>query len=248
MFIVIENTITLEIVMVDLIKVQRLSLTGVHHKLMVVEAVSIRKNDDIVQPIWKHIEVHKRTDSVLRTLLNISVVFGMSAGAFTNYALTSYNIKYTFKEAKEIRDKYFGFFKDIAKYHDWIWRNYKKSGFILETALGRRMKPKLGTDAINLPVQGTGAETTKLGVIELVKADPEALKYIFSVVHDSIAMRVPAKDVLYWADTLEKAMLRGWEDICQTDLMYYKDIPIQADVDMIDLDGNFKEIKDGRIL
>jgi len=181
-------------------------------------------------------------------LTNFGFVFGMSAGAFTNYALTSYNIKYTFKEAKDIRDKYFGFFKDIARYHDWIWRNYKKPGFILETALGRRMKPKLGTDAINLPVQGTGAETTKLGVIELVKADPKALKYIFSVVHDSIAMRVPAKDVLYWADTLEKAMLRGWADICQTDLMYYKDIPIQADVDMIDLDGNFKEIKDGKIL
>lgn len=165
-------------------------------------------------------------------LCNFGFVFGMSAGAFVDYALTSYGIKYSFDEAKKLRSKYFGMYKDIARYHNTIWRDYKKPSFIVETALGRRMKPRLGTDAINLPVQGTGAETTKLGVIELVRADPKSLDYIFSVVHDAIYLRVPRGEVDYWSKLLEESMLKGWKDISQCDLMTYKDIPIMADVEV----------------
>ena len=166
-------------------------------------------------------------------LTNFGFVFGMSAVAFVNYAMTSYGLRYTIEEAKKLRGKYFGMYKDIARYHNWIWNNYKKSGFVVETALGRRMKPKLGTDAINLPVQGTGAETTKLGLAELVKRDNEALKYIFSVVHDAIYLRVPREEVDYWSKVLEESMLEGWKQISQRPLMKFNDIPIMADVEVI---------------
>ena len=53
------------------------------------------------------------------------------------------------------------------------------------------------------------------------------------MVHDAIYLRVPKKDVEYWSEQLESAMLTGWEQICEYPLMHYKDIPIMADVEVI---------------
>ena len=88
------------------------------------------------------------------------------------------------------------------------------------------MKPKLGTDGINIPVQGSEAETTKLAVHYLIKEYPEAIHLIFNVVHDAIYLRVPLGTEEMWDMRLEKAMLKGWEEISKTSLFKYKDIPM----------------------
>lgn len=214
-------------------KVQRLSLTGVHHKLMVMEAVSTIFRDDIVQPNKKLLEVHKRTGIGLRPILNISVVFGMSANTFIPYAFTNYNMRYTKDEADEVRASYFRKYPDVGKHHKWVWDNYKKPSFIVETALGRRVKPKLGTDGINTPVQGSGAETTKLAIHYLVKDyGEEVLQYIYNTVHDAIYLRVPKGTTKKWGEALEKSMLKAWDEIGKTDLFHYKDIPMIAEVEI----------------
>ncbi len=219
--------------MVDLIKVQRLSREGVHSKLMAMEAVSTCKSDDIVHSIWKHIAVHKRTGQILRIWSNIKVVFGMSASTFVGYAYSSYGISYTEEEAKTIRDKYFRLYPTITRYHNEVWKNYKKPTYFVYTALGRKVKPNLGTDGINIPVQGSGAETTKLAVHYLVKDyGVEVLNYIYNVVHDSIAMRIPAGKEDEWSVALETSMVKAWKEISKTKLFHFKDIPIIADVEI----------------
>jgi len=229
----IDYITTKEVIMVSLFKVQRLSRKGVHHKLMVMEAVSNLMIDDIVQPAWKHAEVHKRTGNVLRTLLNISVVFGMSADKFMIYAKTSYGISYTPEQARALRDKYFKLYPQIAKYHKNVWRHYKDRGYVVKTALGKVIKPRMGTDAINIPVQGTGAECTKLSVHYLVKDYPQypMLKYIYNCVHDAVYLRVPKGMEEELGDALNKSMVKAWVEISKTSLFNFKDIPIMADVE-----------------
>ena len=198
-----------------------------------MEAVSTLMSDDIVQPIWKHIEVHERTGRGLRPLLNVSVIFGMSAASFIPYAFTSYGIKYTKQQAEDVRSMYFRLYPEAMKLHNHVWNNYKKPKFVVHTALGRAIKPKLGTDGINGPVQGTGAETTKLAIHYLVKDyGIECLQYIYNVVHDAIYMRVPVGTEDKWGEALETSMLKGWIEICKTDAFVYKDIPMQAEVDI----------------
>ncbi len=173
-------------------------------------------------------------DRIKAKAVNFGFVFGMSANTFIPYARTSYGLIYTKSEAESVRRSYFNKYRDIAIHHKWIWNHYKDKGFLVYTAMGRPIKPRLGTDAINGPVQGTGAETTKLAVMKLVEKDPEALKYIYNVVHDSIYMRVPRGREKYWSPILEESMLEAWQEMCTLDAFKYKDIPMIAEVEVND--------------
>lgn len=181
---------------------------------------------------------HKdRTDA---KAVNFGYVFGMSAATYQNYAFVSYGVKVTLEEAEKLRNAYFTKYPNFKRYHNRVWENYKKPSFFYSTALGRRVKPKLGTDGINGPVQGSGAETTKLAVHFLIKADCErlgldsttewhkcdAIKYIYNVVHDAIYLRVPKKDKSVWVERLQSAMHRGWTEISKSSLFAFKDIPM----------------------
>lgn len=157
---------------------------------------------------------------------NFGFVFGMSAKTYQQYAFVSYGISITLDEAVKLRTAYFTKYPKFKAYHEKVWNDYKKPSFYYETALGRRVKPKLGTDGINGPVQGSGAETTKLAVHYLVKEYPEALKLIFNVVHDAIYMRVAKEEEKLWEDRLAKAMVKGWEELLKSNICVYKDIPM----------------------
>jgi len=185
---------------------------------------------DIVWPIWKHIAAGKAAGLELRPNLNTSDIFGMSAKSFIDYAFNNYGVKINLEKSTEMRDAFFELYPEAKKQHDYVWKNYKKPTFYVETALGRRVKPRLGTDGINIPVQGTGAETTKLAVHYLIKEHPQAIKYIFNVVHDAIYLRVPKSEKSYWNTRLSEAMIKGWEELRKTKAFKFKDIEMEVDV------------------
>ena len=167
--------------------------------------------------------------------INFGFVFGMSAKSFIVYARTAFGVIYTEREAEAVRAKYFQMYKSIGKYHKNVWNNYKKSGFLVYTALGRPIKPKLGTDGINGPVQGSGADTMKLAVHYLVKDNPEypMLKWVYSVVHDACYMRVPrTEDYKHIGDLLNQAMLKAWDEMGKTKAFHFKDIPMIAEIEI----------------
>lgn len=162
--------------------------------------------------------------------INFGFVFGMSAKTFVDYAFLNYGSVFTHEEALDIRNKYFDMYKDIAKHHKFIWENYKKSGFYVHTALGWKVKPKLGTDGINIPVQGSGAECTKLAIHYFVKEKPSVLNYISNVVHDSILLEVPKDEAETWKSELEYYMLKAWTELSKSNAFKYKDIPMLVDI------------------
>jgi len=163
--------------------------------------------------------------------VSFGLIFGMSAASFMEYAFTTYGVIFTLEECKEIKRKYQERYPAITKYHNDCWFNYKNPGYFVTTALGRRAKPRLGTDAINIPTQGTIAETTKLAIHYMVKEDERILGYIYNVVHDQINARVPKTELLYWKELMVRNMQKAWTEICKTDLMYYKDIPMPVDAE-----------------
>ena len=166
------------------------------------------------------------TDRTLAKSINFGYVFGMSAERYTQYAYISYGIKVSPEKSQELKTLYFAKYPMFAKYHKNVWNHYKEEDYYYETALGRRVKPKMGTDGINGPVQGSGAETTKLAVHYLIKEYPDALNYIFNVVHDAIYLRVPKGTKDMWKKRLEEAMKKGWTEISKTPAFKYKDIPM----------------------
>lgn len=163
---------------------------------------------------------------------NFGFIYGMSATSFKSYAFLNYGLTLTLEEATQWRNKYFSRYKTIAKYHDMVWKNYKNASFLQYTALDKTVKPKLGTDAINAPVQGTGAECTKLAIHRLVKRDKNYLNYIVNVVHDSIKLEVPVELEEKSKRDLEECMLEAWDNISVTNLFKFKDIPMLVDIEV----------------
>lgn len=168
--------------------------------------------------------------------ISFGLIFGMSAPSFVEYAFTEYNVIFTQEEAAEIKRKYNTKYSSISNYHNMRWKDYKTKP--VSTPLGRRNMPRLGTDAINYATQGCIAETTKLSVHYLVKEFPDALKYLYNVVHDAIYLRVPKCSEQVWADRLAASMKKGWAEMCKTPMLYYKDIPMPVEVEFL---GQVKE-------
>jgi len=222
-------------------------------------AASIYRDANMYKALKNGYDLHKYTAAMIYNIdisnvqgrqrsnakvANFGFAFGLSAKTFIQYAFDLYNLKFTLEEAQELKNKWMLAYPAVAKYHKMCWNSMNKSNYVCETALGRRIAPKLGTDAINAPVQGTIAETMKLGIHYIVKENPEALKYIVNSVHDSLYMIVPEKDSLYWGELLARGMKKGWTEICKRPLMYYKDIPMPVDVaygkNMTDLSEDFE--------
>lgn len=164
--------------------------------------------------------------------VNFGYTFGMGIQTFIEMAFNDYGLVFTEEQAKAFRKKFFDTYPDIASYHNNIWNAMQKGGYIYSTALGRRTMPKLGTDAINGPVQGTGAECTKLAIHYMCKENPDTVKKIINVVHDSITLCVDntPEEITYWSELLKRCMVKGWTEISKTSLMYYKDIPMIVEV------------------
>lgn len=179
----------------------------------------------------KPLEQITKEDRQKGKAVSFGLIFGMSADSFQEYAFTNYGVIFTLEEAKAIKKKYQEHYPAIAKYHQMQWENYKDTSYYVTTALGRRAKPRLGTDAINIPTQGTIAETTKLAIHYMAKEDNRILKYIYNVVHDQINARVPKSALLYWKDLMVRNMKKAWTEICKTELMFYKDIPMPVDAE-----------------
>ncbi|RLE29599.1 MAG: hypothetical protein DRJ61_14235 [Acidobacteria bacterium] len=194
--------------------------------------------DGVIKSLGTEIDTGKYVtseDRVKAKAVNFGFCFGMSAPSFVNYAYTSYGVEYTQEGAVNVRNGYFKLYPEFKKHHSSIWNNYKDRGFTVQTALGRRVKPRLGTDGINIPVQGSGAETTKLAVHYLVIDNPgyNILGWIYNVVHDAIYMRVPRdEDYKHIGTLLEAAMLKAWVEIGKTPSFKFKDIPMIAEVEI----------------
>ena len=96
---------------------------------------------------------------------------------------------------------------------------------------------RLGTDAINFGTQGGIADVTKLAARYLCRDYPEAVNFVFNIVHDAVYLRVPKDNPEIWADRLAEAMIKAWKEYCKLPMMYYKDIPMPVEVEWIDISG-----------
>ena len=170
--------------------------------------------------------------------VNFGFTFGLSAKNFVEYAFDLFGLKYTLEQATEFRKQFFDAYPAFAEYHSKVFRAMAKGNYIAYTALGRPVSPKLGTDAINIPVQGSGGECTKLAVHFMVKEDIRSLQTIINVIHDAIYLKVKVDEKDYWADLLQRSMVKAWNEISKSSLFKYHDIPMPVEV------GIGKTIKD----
>ena len=163
--------------------------------------------------------------------VSFGFIFGMSAPAFVEYAYLNYGVKFTLREAQEIKKKYNTKYRQISAYHNYWWQHYKDTP--VTSPLGRRNMARLGTDAINYATQSGIAETTKIAIDLLVKrTNGECLNYIYNVVHDAIYLRVPNGKEREYSKLLVESMLDAWTELCKSPMLYFKDIPMGVEYEV----------------
>jgi len=208
-------------------------------------ACAVYGDANMYSALKQGIDIHKHTAALIydkpvsevegrersnAKVCNFGFLFGLSAATFVDYAFDLYALKFTVEQAQELKDKFFSAYPDVKSYHGMCWSKMKKGNYVTQTALGRRISPKLGTDAINAPVQGTGAECGKLAIHYMVRENPDTLKYFMNMIHDSFYLLVPDEEKTYWGDLLQRSMLKAWAEISKSSLFKYRDIPMKADV------------------
>jgi DNA polymerase-1 len=155
----------------------------------------------------KEEEVSKE-ERQLAKAVNFGLIYGISAKGLSEYA-KSYGIDLSVDDAQKIMNKFFEYFASFKNWHEKVKRELKEfkesRGY---TLLGRKYVAHTFPDAVNYPVQGSGADLLKLSVLmfdaEMRKEDLKAK--VVNLVHDEIVVECQKDDADTVKELLEKAM------------------------------------------
>ncbi len=174
-------------------------------------------DNNLIEAFKKGLDIHTATASVLfdKALEDVSsderrtaktVNFGIMYG-LGSFGL-SQSLKISRKEASEIIANYFAKYPGIKRYMDETISKAEKSGYV-ETLCGRRryypdinsannnLKTAAQRAAINMPIQGTASDMTKIAMIKIFKAIKEHnLKTnMLLQVHDELVFESPIDEL-----------------------------------------------------
>lgn len=166
--------------------------------------------------------------------INFGYLFGMGIERFQAYAYDVFGVKLTLEECKTYKELYYATHPAIARYHKDMARKIKGSNFVVQTALGRKAKPDRYSDALNIPVQGTIAECTKMAINYLFEDYEELMSNVMLVnmVHDSIVIDTPDEYIEDVSEALTVCMKEAWKQISLSPLFNYHDLPMGVDIDV----------------
>jgi DNA polymerase-1 len=161
----------------------------------------------------------------LAKALNFGLIYGISAKGLAEYARSSYGVDIDIQEAERFRKRFFEAFSSFRDWHTQVKRELKERGEVKgSTLLGRPFRAKTFTDAVNYPIQGTGADLLKLAVlmfdVELRKHKLEAK--LVNLVHDEIVVECPSEIAKEVKGCLERAMQTAGK-------VALRDIPVEAE-------------------
>ena len=143
--------------------------------------------------------------------VNFGFLYGMSAETFKKYAFHNYGVRLTDGEAKEFRRKFFKAYPGIVHWHRLTEQELKssKSGIVRITTLyGRVVAVDTLTKALNVPVQGSGADLLKLAAarFRILCKEENLDAQIINLIHDEIVVETSADHLAKAKELLKRAM------------------------------------------
>ncbi|MDX2024294.1 MAG: DNA polymerase [Deltaproteobacteria bacterium] len=152
---------------------------------------------------------------------NFGFCYGMGAEAFIAYAKSQYEVILTRPQAQLMRQKYFGLYRGLARWHQAARLALLRDGFVT-TASGRvRLfdgDTKI-TEVLNTPIQGTAADGMKRAVALVYRRLRPLRSQIVNLVHDEIVVEAPVE----LADEAKRAVV---EEMVTGMQEYLPDVPV----------------------
>ena len=151
--------------------------------------------------------------------VNFGLLYGMGAHTLKEYAYMNYGVELTDEEAEEIRNKFFNHYKGLAEWHKRTAERFlKHTAITVSTLLGRKCSANGLTNALNYPVQGSGADLLKLSCVrfrKLVKQHGIDAR-IINLIHDEIVVECSEKDKEKAKELLKTAMESACNDLMKS--------------------------------
>ncbi|GAB6065783.1 bifunctional 3'-5' exonuclease/DNA polymerase [Aquifex pyrophilus] len=175
--------------------------------------------------LGKREEEITKEERQLAKAINFGLIYGISAKGLAEYARTGYGVEISEEEAETFRNRFFKNFKAFKLWHEKVKKELKEKGvFRGRTLLGRRFTATTFNDAVNYPIQGTGADLLKLAVL-LFDAEAKKKKLdakLVNLVHDEIVVECRKEVANQVKEVLEKAMKQAGKIIL-------KKVPVEVE-------------------
>ncbi len=161
----------------------------------------------------------------LAKAVNFGLIYGISAKGLVEYAKT-YGVSLSLEEAQKIRESFFAYYTAIRAWHERVkkeLREFKESrGY---TLLGRSYSAHTFPDAVNYPIQGTGADLLKLSVLMFdAEVKRENLRaHVVNLVHDEVLVECEETVAEKVKELLERAMKHAGKIVL-------KQVPVEVEV------------------
>lgn len=210
-------------------------------------AALIWKETEMIKAFKEGIDLHKYTASVIyhkdmkdvskterqiSKSANFGLLYGMSGKTFAKYVYTNTGIELADYEGEAIKQKWLKTYYNIAKKHQRVKDAlYPLKVYEDMTMLGRKYRTNSFNEALNIQIQGSGAELLKQTLINIKQKRPD-LK-IANVIHDEIIIECDKREAEDVKILLKQAMEDAWKIICsksKLDIEYFDLEVEEADV------------------
>ena len=177
-----------------------------------VMAAMMKQGADLHTETGKYI-FNKDEISVLERRMaktfNFGLIYGGGAVTTQNTLIVEADVHMPLKEVSALIVKWFDLYETYREWHN-IHKNFMNVyGYIdVETALGRKVRAYQLTDSLNIPIQGSSVEVTKMSLCYLKRRYPDA--YIIDTIHDANLLLAKEEEAEMWGNRLSECMVDAW--------------------------------------
>ncbi len=160
----------------------------------------------------KPLEEITKEDRQIAKSANFGLIYGAGVAGFRSYAENNFGIKLSEAKASKIRDNFFKAYSGLAKWHKNTKSMLYNGGISEARTLGLRrrlFKEASPQQALNTPVQGTGADMLKLALARLPLALKGTGAKILATIHDEIILEAPTESADKVAAILSDTMVEA---------------------------------------
>ena len=192
-----------------------------------------KENIDIhtytAQQLYKKEDITKEERKVAKAC-NFGLLYGMQDRTFQEYLVSEIGSYFSLEEASRIRKAWFATYKDVAEEHQRVKAIIEKQGYYEDkTILGRPYKTTSFTKALNIKIQGSGADLLKIVAIE---AFEYGINFV-NLVHDELVCIVDDNEdyINTTIETLKTIINKTWLIFVET----AKELNPSLDIDYVEL-------------
>jgi DNA polymerase I-like protein with 3'-5' exonuclease and polymerase domains len=141
--------------------------------------------------------------------MNFGLLYGIGAATLQKYIKNQVGIDLPLEDVASLRYNWLGIYEGVKKRHKLVAEALAKAkyGVVGKTGLGRKYRTSSYTQALNIQVQGSGAELLKLLVFEL----PNDLS-IANLIHDEVIVDTTKNNAKEVAEIIKEKMALSWQD------------------------------------